>query len=121
MGKLILSDEGEKKMNLVQITDYNFDPEVLKCDIPVLACFQAEWSAPAKKLGAILTEIANEYAGRIKVALLNIDANPTVTSAYTVLKIPTVILLKHGQVLARLEDDFSKETILAQVIPSLDE
>jgi thioredoxin-like negative regulator of GroEL len=72
LGKLILSDEGEKKMNLVQITDYNFDPEVLKCDIPVLACFQAEWSAPAKKLGAILTEIANEYADRVKVALLNI-------------------------------------------------
>jgi len=108
-------------MNLVHITDYNFDPEVLKCDIPVVACFQAEWSAPAKQAAAMLAEIAGEYADQLKVGLLDIDASPTVTSTYAVLKIPTVIIFKHGQIMGRLDDKISKEAITKQVVPLLDE
>ena len=107
--------------NIARVTDHNFDPEVIKCDVPVLACFQADWSAPGRQAVATLTEIAGEYPDRLKVALLDIDANSTVTSAYAVLKIPTIIIFKHGQIMGRLDDHFSKETIVSQVAPFLDE
>ena len=75
-------------VDLVALTDNSFDAEVLKCDIPVLAEFLAEWSAPAQALAAQLAEIATKYEGRLKIVELEIEANPMVTSRYNVLNIP---------------------------------
>ncbi len=107
-------------VNLVQITDNSFDAEVLKCDIPVLAHFSAEWSAPAKKIVPILSEVAAENEDRIKVVGLDIEDNPVVTSNYSVLNVPTLVLFKYGQEVERITAGFSKTDILAKVSPHLD-
>ena len=107
--------------DLVALTDNSFDAEVLKCDIPVLAEFLAEWSAPAQALAAQLAEIAAEYEGRLKVVQLEIEANPMVTSRYNVLNIPTLILFKYGQEVARITGVISRAGVLESVLPFLDE
>jgi thioredoxin 1 len=105
----------------VAMTDNSFDAEVLKCDIPVLTEFQAEWAAPAQTLAVQLAEIAAEYEGRLKVVKLDIEANPVVTSNYNVLNIPTLILFKFGQEVARVTGVTSKAGVLESVLPFLDE
>lgn len=103
------------------VIDTSFDAEVLKCDIPVLTDFWAEWSAPCKRVAAYVEEIAEEYAGKVKVAKLDIDDNPMVTSQYSVLSIPTLILFKFGQPVERLTGDIPKATILEKIRPYFDE
>jgi thioredoxin 1 len=107
--------------DLVVVTDNSFDAQVLKCDIPVLTEFMAEWAAPAQTLAAQLAEIATEYDDRLKVVKLDIEANPVVTSTYNVLNIPTLILFKFGQEVARLTGVISKAGVLDSVLPFLDE
>lgn len=107
--------------DLVAVTDNSFDAEVLKCDIPVLTEFLADWAAPAQALAAQLAEIAAEYEGRLKVVELDIEANPTVASSYNVLNVPTLILFKFGQEVARVSGVISKAGVLETVLPFLDE
>ena len=107
--------------DLVAVTDNSFDAEVLKCDIPVLTEFLADWSAPAQALAAQLAEIAAEYEGRLKVVDLDIEVNPLVTSSYNVLNIPTLILFKFGQEVTRVTGVISKTGVLETVLPFLDE
>ena len=104
----------------MDVIDTSFDAQVLKCDIPVLADFWAEWCGPCKNVTTHLEEIAGEYAEQLKMVKLDIDACPVVTSAYSVLSIPTVILFKFGQPVERLVGTASKQEILAKVLPYLD-
>jgi thioredoxin 1 len=105
---------------IVDITDYSFDPEVLKCDIPVITDFWAEWCGPCKAVARYLEAIATEYDGQLKVTRLDIDANPTVTSNYGVLSLPTLILFKNGQPIERMVGALSKEKMLEKILPYLD-
>ncbi len=107
--------------NLVHVTDNSFDAQVLKCDIPVLAGFWTEWSGSGKKIEAYLAEIAATYPEQLKLVKVDIEANPLVTSTYRVLTAPTLILFKNAQPVAQLTGTVSKETILEQVLPYLDE
>jgi thioredoxin 1 len=107
--------------DLVVVTDNSFDAQVLKCDIPVLTEFLAEWAAPVQTLAAQLAEISAEYDGRLKVVKLDIEANPVVTSTYNVLNIPTLILFKFGQEVVRVTGVISKAGVLDSVLPFLDE
>lgn len=107
--------------NLVQVTDNSFDAEVLKCDIPVLTCFLAEWSGPGKKMAASLVELATQAEGRLKVVKLDIEANPAVTSNYTVLNVPTLVLFKFGQEVERIMGMVTNEQLMERVDPYLDE
>ena len=106
---------------LMNVADTSFDAQVLKCDIPVLADFWAEWCGPCHAITPHLDAIATDYEGQIKVVKLDIDANPTVTAQYQVLSIPTLILFKFGQPVARIIGAVSKEEILKQITPYLDE
>ena len=107
--------------NLIAVVDTSFDAQVLKCDIPVLADFWATWNGPSKAVDPYLKEIAVDYEGKVKVVKLDIDDNPMVTSNYSVLNIPTLILFKFGQPVERLTGPLSKETILTKIKPYFDE
>lgn len=99
-------------MELLHITNENFDSEVLKSDIPVLADFYADWCGPCKMLAPIVEELAGEYAGRLKVVKINVDQADQVAATYSVMSIPTVILFKNGEAAAKTVGFVSKENLI---------
>ena len=83
---------------MVQITDDNFETEVIRSNLPVLIDFWAPWCGPCKSIAPVIEELAREYDGRIKVAKLNVDENPVTPSRYGVRGIPNLLILKGGTV-----------------------
>ena len=95
----------------IQVTDGNFDSEVLKCDLPVLVDFWAPWCGPCRAMGPIIDELANEYTGRIKVCKMNVDENSASPSRFGIRAIPTLILFKGGEVVDQTTGAVSKSSI----------
>lgn len=82
--------------HVLTVTDDSFDNDVLAADVPVLVDFWAEWCGPCKMLAPVLEEIAGEFAGKLKVAKLNIDQNENTAPKFGIRSIPTLILFKNG-------------------------
>jgi thioredoxin 1 len=87
--------------NIVHTTDATFDQDVLKSDVPVLVDFWAEWCGPCKAIAPILDEISVEYAGKLRIAKINIDHSRQTALKYGVRSIPTLMLFKNGTVEAQ--------------------
>ena len=83
--------------NIVQVTDQNFEATVGGSQQIVLLDFWATWCAPCKMLRPVVEELATEYAGRVVVAELDVDANPQTASKFSVLSIPSLILFRGGK------------------------
>jgi len=97
--------------NIVYLSDASFEQDVLKSDMPVLVDYWAEWCGPCRMIAPILDEIATEYAGRVKVAKLNIDENPATPPKYGIRGIPTLMLFKDGSVAATKVGALSKSQL----------
>lgn len=95
----------------IQVTDSNFEEEVLKCDLPVLVDFWAPWCGPCRAMGPVIDELAQEYAGQLKIAKMNVDENPANPSKYGIRAIPTLILFKGGEVLEQVTGAVPKSSI----------
>lgn len=95
----------------VEITDTNFESEVLKSDKPVLVDFWAAWCGPCRALAPTVDEVASQYQGRVKVGKLDVDANGATSSQYQVRGIPTLLLFKGGQVKEQIVGAVGKDVI----------
>jgi thioredoxin 1 len=84
--------------NVLKVNDSNFESEVLKASEPVLLDFSATWCGPCKQLAPIVEEIAKEYSGRVKVGAVDVEESPDTAVRFRVLSVPTLILIKDGQV-----------------------
>ncbi len=101
------------------VTDDTFEPEVLKSDLPVLVDYWAEWCGPCKMIAPVLDEVAKDYAGRLKVAKLNIDENQATPPKYGIRGIPTLILFKGGNVEATKVGALSKSQLTSFIDSNL--
>jgi len=105
--------------NVVELTDANFDAEALQADRPVLVDFWAPWCGPCRMVGPIIEELAGAYAGKVKVGKLNTDHNPAVATKYGIRSIPTILLLKDGQVVGNLLGAMPKSEFQKMIDPHL--
>ena len=87
--------------NVSQVSDASFDGDILKSAVPVLVDFWAPWCGPCRSVAPIVDDLATQYAGKLKVAKINVDESTEVATRYQITSIPTFILFKNGEVADR--------------------
>jgi thioredoxin 1 len=92
----------EPAMAIIDVTDANFEAEVLKSNLPTVIDFWAEWCAPCRAIAPIVKDLSAQYEGKVKVVKMNIDENPATPGKYGVRAIPTVLAFKNGTVVGQI-------------------
>ncbi len=101
--------------NTVELTDSNFDQEVLQSPVPVLVDFWASWCAPCRLIAPAVEAIAKDYAGRAKVGKVNVDENMSTSGKYNIRGIPALLVFKEGELRDQIVGASSKENIQAML------
>jgi thioredoxin 1 len=101
--------------SIIHLTDENFEAEVLQSKLPVLVDFWAEWCGPCKMIAPILDAVAEEYAGKLKVTKLNVDNSDEMPAKYGVRGIPTLLILRDGEVVATKVGALTKTQLTALI------
>jgi thioredoxin 1 len=102
-----------------EVTDNNFQAEVIESDVPVLVDFWAPWCGPCRMVAPVLEEIAGEKGDALKIVKLNVDDNQQTAMSYEVLSIPTLILFKNGAVAKKVVGAYPKRKLEAELEPAL--
>jgi len=102
-------------MGVLQLTEENFETEVLQDEGTVLVDFWAEWCGPCKVIGPIIDEIAQELEGKLKVAKVDVSSQQNLATKYNVMSIPTIILFKKGQVADQMVGALPKDQLLEKI------
>jgi thioredoxin 1 len=101
--------------NVLLATDGNLESEVLKNSDLTLVDFWAEWCGPCKALGPTIDALADQFAGKVKIYKLNVDENPDSAQRFRIRGIPTVLVLKGGQVVDQLVGNQPKDTFISTI------
>ena len=99
----------------IDITEDNFETEVLNSDVPVLVDFWATWCAPCRKLSPMLDEIAKDFDNKIKFAKINTDESLKLAKDYSISGLPTILIFKDGKALERMVGMVQKSTVISNV------
>ena len=99
----------------VELTESNFEQEVISSDIPVVVDFWAEWCAPCKLLAPVIDELAEEYNGKVKFCKLDVDNNQQISMKYGIRSIPTLIVFKGGEAADQMIGFLPKDSIIAKI------
>ena len=97
--------------NIHEFTDQSFDTDVVQADLPVLIDFWAVWCGPCKAIAPTIEEIADDYTGKVKGGKLNVDQNQNTAMQYGVRSIPTLLIMKSGEVVSQIVGAVPKENI----------
>jgi thioredoxin 1 len=100
---------------IVTLTQDNFETEALKASTPVLVDFWAEWCGPCKMIAPVLDELADEYQGKVKIGKVNIDEHQGLATKFGIRAIPTLLLIKDGQVIEQKVGATSKRDLKASL------
>lgn len=103
----------------IQLTDANFDKEVIQAKEPVLVDFWAVWCGPCQIQGPIVEEVATLMKGKAKVGKINVDENPQTAGTYGIMSIPTLMIFKGGKVVKQFVGVQSKETLVSELNKAL--
>jgi thioredoxin 1 len=101
--------------NVLTATDANLETEVLKNSELTLVDFWAEWCGPCKALGPTIDSLADQYEGKVKIYKLNVDENPNAAQRFKVRGIPTIVLLKNGEVVDQLVGNQPKDSFITVI------
>ena len=102
-----------------EFTDANFDAEAMQHDAPVLVDFWAEWCGPCRALAPTIDKLAGEYAGKVRVGKLDVDSNQATAMKFSIQSIPTMILLKDGEVVKKIVGLASEKDLSAALDETL--
>ena len=105
--------------DLLNITDDNFETEVLQSNEPVLIDFWAVWCGPCRMIAPIIEELASEYSGKAVIGKVDVDENPEISMNFGIRSVPTLMIFKGGQVVDQIIGAVSKDRIVAKLQPHL--
>jgi thioredoxin 1 len=105
--------------NVAEVTDNNFQAEVLESELPVLVDFWAPWCGPCRMVAPVVEEIAQERVGELKVVKMNTDENQQTALSFNIMSIPTLILFRNGQAAKTVIGAYPKRKLEAELEPAL--